>query len=413
MTTNGRDGRSPLLTPTQPCWLEIDLDAVAENVRRLKRLIGPTTALAAVVKAEAYGLGAIAVAKAVLDAGAEWLAIARVDEGVDLRRAGIESPILNLAHTAPEEAEAAVRHRITATVVDLESAEALARAARAGQRIPIHLKVDTGLSRLGAQPAELGQLIVGLGRLPILELEGLSSHFASADEVDLSFAKEQMRRFEQAERLVQSHGYRPPLRHLANSAATLALPESHRDLVRVGITLSGNYPAAQVPRAVELRPAVAFKARLARVYDLPAGASIGYNRTFVTDRALRAAVVPAGYADGLTRSHSNRGAVLIRGRRALIIGRISMDQCVVDVGAVPDARPGDEVVLFGSQGQEQISLDDYAGWGETIVHEALCLIGPRVPRYYRQAGELREVAWLGRGAGAHSTKPLSASSRLG
>jgi alanine racemase len=396
MATSSRDGRSSPLTPTQPCWLEIDLDAVSENVRRLKELIGPKTALAAVVKAEAYGLGAIPMAKAVLAAGADWLAVARVEEGVDLRRAGLEAPILNLAHTSPDEAEAAANYRLTATVVDSAGAEALSRFAPLGQRLPIHLKVDTGLSRLGAQPRELEALLEALRGLPNLELEGLSSHFASADDPDLSFAREQMRRFAQAERLVESYGYQPPLRHLANSAATLALPESRRDMVRVGITLSGNYPASGVPRAVELAPAIAFKARLARVYDLPAGASIGYNRTYVADRPVRAAVVPAGYADGLPRSHSNRGKVLIRGRRAPIIGRVSMDQCVVAVGSIPDARPGDEAVLVGSQGQEHISLDEYAAWGETIVHEALCRIGSRVPRYYRRAGKLRDMAWLGR-----------------
>jgi alanine racemase len=179
------------------------------------------------------------------------------------------------------------------------------------------------------------------------------------------------------------------------------LPESRLDLVRVGITLSGHYPSPDVPRVVALRPAIMFKARLARTYDLPAGASVGYNRTFICDRDLRAGVVPAGYADGLPRSHSSRGEVLVRGRRVPLIGRVSMDQCVVDISTVGEASPGDEVVLFGQQGSEQIRLHEYAGWGDTIAHEALCRLGPRVPRYYRGGGKIRDLHWIGHSGAAN------------
>jgi alanine racemase len=340
------------------------------------------------------------VARVALESGAEWLAVARVEEGVELRRAGLQAPILNLAYTSPDEARTAVEHRITPTVADPIVARAIAAAVPRGEIFPIHLKVDTGLSRFGAQPHELGGLLGELDRLENLRVEGVCSHFAAVDEADPSFAQEQLRRFFAAQEKLQSSGYRPRLRHVANSAATFALPESRLDLVRVGITLSGHYPSPEVPRVVALRPAVMFKARLARTYDLPAGASVGYNRTFICDRDLRAGVVPAGYADGLPRSHSSRGEVLVRGRRVPLIGRVSMDQCVVDISAVGEASPGDEVVLFGQQGSEKIGLHEYAAWGDTIAHEALCRLGPRVPRYYRAGREIRDLHWIGSPGGA-------------
>ena len=396
MPSNSVNGLSAPLIPRQPCWLEVDLDAVASNVRALKRLVGPTTALAAVVKAEAYGLGAAAVARTAIAAGAEWLAVARVEEGVDLRQAGLDVPILNLAYTAPQEVETSVSYSITPTLVDLLTAQAFSSRVPVGDEFPIHVKLDTGLSRFGALPNELPSLLEGLQQLTNLRLEGIYSHFAAADEADRSFAHEQLHRFHAALDSIETEAQRPRLLHMSNSAATLALPNARLDLVRVGITMAGFYPSPDVPRTIDLQPGASFKARLARTYDLPAGATVGYGRTFLTQRPTRAALVPAGYADGLPRSHSHCGAVLVHGRRAPIIGRVSMDQCVVDITEIPQASAGDEVVLFGQQGSESIALDEYAAWSGTIVHETLCRIGSRVPRYYRTAGQLREVAWLGK-----------------
>ena len=396
MRTAAPNGRVSAAAPPHPCWLDVDLDSIGQNVRTLRAMVGPATQIAAVVKAEAYGLGSAAVAEAALAAGAAWLAVARVAEGVDLRRAGIEAPILNLAYMAPGEAATLLEHNITPTVADIQTARVLADAVPAGKSIAIHLKVDTGLSRFGAQPAELELLLDFLAEAQSLRVEGLCSHFATADEADRSFAQEQLRSFFAAQRVVEASGHRPRVRHVANSAAALSLPESRLDLVRLGITLSGHYPSAQVPTTVALHPAVAFKARLARVYKLPTGASVGYGRTFVSQRAMRAAVVPVGYADGLPRSHSNRGKVLIRGQRVPLVGRVSMDQCVVDVTELPEARPGDEVVLFGRQGAAEIDLHEFATWGDTIAHEALCRIGPRVPRCYLAGGQIRRIGWIGR-----------------
>ena len=379
----------------RPCWLDVDLDAIAHNVRAIARLVGPDTRICAVVKAEAYGLGAVEVARTALAAGAERLAVARVDEALQLRRAGIRAPILLIAGFVPAEAEAIVGFGVTATVVQARDGLALARAAgRLGTVADVHVKVDTGLTRYGAPPAEVPSLVRLLRGLPTVRLEGLYSHFASADEPDRSFTEEQLHRLYEVVAAVErdeGDGWRPPIVHAANSAATFREPTSWLHMVRVGIALSGHYPSAHVPCDIALRPAVALRARLLAVKDVPAGTSIGYGRTFVADRQLRVGLVPAGYADGVPRSHSNRAVALVAGTRLPVVGRVSMDQCVVDLTENPWASPGNVVTLFGRDALGELSLDEYASWSDTIVHEVLCRIGPRVPRRYL-AGDR---AWWG------------------
>jgi alanine racemase len=383
-------GRPPLPADDRPCWLDVDLDAVAANVRAISEHVGDGTQVCAVVKADGYGLGAVAIARAALAAGAARLAVARVDEAAALRQAGIGAPILLIAGFAPNEAQAIVEHGVTPTVVDVDGAVLLARAAgRASRRISVHLKVDTGLTRYGAPPEQIPTLVRLLQRFPTVRLEGVYSHFASADEPDQSFTEEQLHRLYQVVEHVERDGWRPALVHAANSAAALSQPTTWLHMVRLGIALSGHYPSAHVPRTVRLQPAVALRARLLAVRDVKAGTSIGYSRTFVADRDFRVGLVPAGYADGVPRSHSNRAEALVRGQRAGLVGRVSMDQCVVDLTHAPDARAGDVVTLFGQDGAAAIPLDEYAGWSDTIVHEALCRIGPRVPRRYTQGGEAR------------------------
>lgn len=369
---------------------------MCHNLAATRRLLRPGVGVVAVVKANAYGLGAVPVARAALSAGATALAVARVSEAVELREAGLRAPILNLAHTPPEEADLAVAYGVTPAVADPDAAESLALSAqRRGTQVPVHLKVDTGLSRFGAQPGEWPALLARVAALPELRVEGIASHFATADEPDLGFAREQLARFREALAQARVLGLRPSVAHIANSAGVLALPEAHLDLVRLGITLSGHYPSPYVPRGVDLLPAVALKARLARVFCLPAGASVGYGQTFVTMRPTVAGLVPAGYADGMPRALSGRGAALVRSQRAPLLGRVSMDQCVVDLTDLPPVSPGEEVVLFGRQGEAWLTLDEFAGWADTIVHEALCRVGPRVPRVYRD-GEMERRRDSGR-----------------
>jgi alanine racemase len=379
----------------RPCWLDVDLDAIAENVRAVARLVGSDTRICAVVKAEAYGLGAVEVARRALSAGAERLAVARVDEAIRLRRAGIRAPILLIAGFVRSEAESIVRHRLTPTVVQVDDALALARAAgRLAEVVDVHVKVDTGLTRYGAPPADVPSLVRLLRGLPTVRLEGLYSHFAGADDEDRSFTEAQLHRLYEVvaavERLDES-AWRPPIVHAANSAATLREPTTWLHMVRLGICLSGHYPSAHVPRGVALRPAVSLRARLLTVRNVSPGTSVGYSRTYVADRAVRVGLVPAGYADGVPRSHSNRASALVRGVRVPLIGRVSMDQCVVDLTEAPWAEAGDIVTMFGRDSHADLALDEYAAWSNTIVHEALCRIGPRVPRRYL-AGDR---AWWG------------------
>jgi alanine racemase len=391
-TSEERAGYSSL---EQPCWLDVDLDAIAENVRAIARLVGSDTRICAVVKAEAYGLGAVQVARTVLDAGADRLAVARVDEAIRLRRAGIRAPILLIAGFVRSEAESIVRHQLTPTVVQVDDALALARAAgRLGEVVDVHLKVDTGLTRYGAPPAEVPSLVRLLRGLPTLRLEGLYSHFAGADDADRSFTEEQLHRLYEVVAAVESMeggDWRPPMVHVANSAATLREPTTWLHMVRLGICLSGHYPSAHVPRGIALRPAVALRARLLAVREIGPGTSVGYGRTFVADRARRVGLVPAGYADGVPRSHSNRADALVGGARVPLIGRVSMDQCVVDLSDVAWAEAGNLVTLFGRDALGELTLDEYAAWSDTIVHEALCRIGPRVPRRYLAGNR----AWWG------------------
>ena len=378
---------SPSSLAQRPSWLDVDLDAVGANVAALRAHVGPATRLCAVVKAEAYGLGMVPVARAVLRAGVERVAVARVEEGVRLRAAGVSGPILLIAGFAAGEAEEIVRHRLTPTVVQADDALALGRAAgRAGARLPVHVKVDTGLTRYGAAPRDAVTLVRLVDSLRSLSLEGVYTHFAAADDPDRAFTRQQLDAFRGVLGELARLGLELPIAHAANSAGTLGEPAARFDMVRTGLALSGHYPADHLASLVPLRPAVALRARLLRVQDVEPGTTIGYGRTFSARRPMRVGLVPAGYADGVPRSHSNRAMALVRGTRARLVGRVSMDQCVVDLTDVPDARTGDVVTLFGAADRDRITLEEYAAWSDTITHEALCRVGARVPRRYHAGG---------------------------
>lgn len=379
-----------------PCWIDVDLDAIQANVRALRAWIGPRVRLFAVVKAHAYGLGAAAVADTVLAAGADGLAVARVREGIRLRRHGVRAPILLLTAFAPAEATELVRYQLTPTVTLPEQVPLLAAAARAaGARLPVHVKLDTGLRRYGATRDEALELALAVTRTADLWLEGFYTHFATADALDRSFAREQLAAFRAACEELARRGVRPPVLHAANSAGTLALPEAHGDLVRVGLAVYGYRATPAVPAPFPLRPAVTLWARVARLLDLPAGCTVGYGRTYRTTRPMRAALLTIGYADGLPGSHYRGGYVLLHGQRADLIGRISMDQCVVDITHCPATRVGDRAVVLGQQGDDEIGLDEFAELSGSIPHEALTSLGARVPRVYWRGGQIVATTALG------------------
>ena len=377
----------------RPTWLEIDLSVLSSNVRELRRRIGPRRLLYAVVKANAYGHGADLIAASAMRAGADRLAVAAVNEAVALRRAGLDAPILVLGYTPPELAETLLEYALTATVYEARTALAFAEAAaRQGQPLPVHLKVDTGMHRLGVDHADALELCARLNRDDHLRLEGIYTHFSTADEVDQRYSREQLRRFcVLLDRLV-SAGCRPPIAHAANSAATLALPQAHLDAVRCGILLYGLSPSADLPAPPELRPVLSWKARIAQVRRLNAGEPVSYGNTWRAPDTRIVAVVPVGYADGFPRSPQNWQRVLIGGREASIVGRVCMDQTVVDVTEIVasgvSVEQHDEVVLIGSQQGANLSAEMVAARLGTINYEVTSCLMARLPRIAKAEGRL-------------------------
>jgi len=360
----------------------IDLTAIAHNVAALKARLGPGTELWAVVKANAYGHGAIPVARAALEAGASRLAVARIREGVELRRAGIDAPILVMGYHLPSEAEAAVAHDLIMTVNDEVFARALDLQARdAGKRAVVHVKVDTGMGRFGRLPDDLMPFLESLASFRHLRVEGLWTHFATADEADKTFTRQQFVLFRNAAFLARNR-FDIPILHAANSAAILDLPETYLDAARPGIAIYGLYPSDEVSADAGLRPALTLVSHVGRVRTLPPGASVSYGRTFIAQAHTRVALLPIGYGDGIHRLLSNRGQALIRGRRAPIIGRVCMDNMMVDVTHIEGVQEGDEAVLIGRQGDEAISAEEVAAWAETINYEVTTSLLPRVVRMH-------------------------------
>jgi len=363
--------------------IEVNLDAIAHNVRAIKSHIGPRVDLIAVVKANAYGHGALQIAQTALRHGASRLAVGRTGEGIALRQAGISAPILVLSYTPPDMVDAAVTHHLTLAVTELAVAGALsAQAVTLGQRVPVHVKVDTGMGRFGLLPDEVLPFVEQVAALPGVLIEGVFSHFATADAADKTYTRQQFATFQAVRARLDTAGYRIPLCHIANSAATLDLPDMHLDAVRCGIAIYGLRPSDTVESTLPITPALSLKSRVARVHTLPAGASISYGRTYITPRAMPVALIPVGYGDGYHRLASNRGAVLINGQRAPIVGRVCMDQFAVDVSGVGPVQVDDEVVLIGSQGDACITAEEVAQWAETINYEVTTALLPRVPRLY-------------------------------
>ncbi len=378
-----------------PCWLEVDLDAVAHNVRTFQAIAQPRLGVTAVAKARAYGLGAVEVARAAIEAGAVGVAVARVGEAALLRAHGVRGPMLLLGGLAPAEAERVVELDVTPTATDWPTVERLAAAAqRAGRRVGIQVKVDTGITRYGAPPEEAMAIVRGLKHVPSLHLDGFFTHFAAADDPDPFFAHQQLARYLAICSQLESEGFDLGVKHAANSAGAVRIPKGALDTVRVGIGLSGHRSTAWVPQPDGLRPAVALKARVVRFHTPAIGTSIGYGRTYKVFRPMRVALLSVGYADGLPRACSNRGHVLIRGRRCQLVGTVSMDMAMADVTHLTDVEAGDEAVLIGRQADEEITLDELADSAGIIPHEALVRLGSRPPRVYLRGGRPVRVALL-------------------
>jgi alanine racemase len=371
-------------------WAEIDLGAIAHNVRELRQAARPEARFMAVVKANGYGHGAVEVARAALKSGADLLGVARISEAVSLRNTGIESLIHVFGYMPPDMAPELIDHDLIGTVYTLENARILSRAGQnAGKKIKVHIKVDTGMGRLGMASFPDDELnrsvqeIQAIVRLKGLEAEGIYTHFAASDEKDKTYARIQLERFLTLTDHLRRHGIEFQIRHCANSGAIIDLPETHLDMVRAGISLYGLYPSADVDRTrVILKPAMTLKSRIIQVKKVGSGFKVSYGMTYQTDKPTVIASVSAGYADGLNRLLTNQGHMLVHGMRSPIAGRVCMDLTMLDVGHIPDAAIGDEVVIFGCQGGQEIHVDEIASCLKTINYEIVSTITQRVARVY-------------------------------
>ncbi|HXG48629.1 MAG TPA: alanine racemase [Methylomirabilota bacterium] len=369
------------------CWAEVDLAALRENLAWLRHRIGPGVKILTVVKADAYGHGLKQIAACLMRSGTDIFGVANLAEAQSLRAVGPGWPVLMLGACLPHEIEAAVRDDIRPTVSSLAEAHAFARVARRrGRTVSVHLKVDTGMGRLGAPVASAVELAGRIRALPSLRLEGIYTHFASAED-DPAFTALQLRRFANVLTAVRKAGLEVPLVHASNSAALLYEREARFNLVRPGLLVYGVMPPGRrrPPRdlANRLRPALSWKARVCLIKEIGPGDSLSYGRMFTASRRMKVATVSAGYGDGYLRAAGGRAQVLVGGRRCAVLGRITMDQMLVDVSRVPRVAVGDEVVLIGRQGGQSISATTLAGWAGSIPWEVLTSITYRVPRLYR------------------------------
>lgn len=364
-------------------WAEIDRSAIAFNLKQFRKWVAPNVEVIAVVKANAYGHGMVPVGRVALQAGATRLAVHRASEALELRQAVIEAPILILGYTPPAGAETVVKYRLTPSLMTSEFARALsARAQAAGWQAPVHIKVDTGMGRYGLLPEEVVAFVTAIQGLDGIRLEGLFTHFATADAGDQTYLRQQLVVFQEVIEALHQGGIDIPVVHACNSAAAMTLPEAHFDAIRPGIALYGMDPSSEWPPPFEIRPALALKSRASRVRLLPAGSGISYGRTFITQKPTRVALVPVGYGDGYHRCLSNKGQVLIHGSRAPILGRVCMDQFVVDVSHIPGVEQDDEVVIIGRQGEGEIRAEEIAAWAGTINYEITTSLTARPARIY-------------------------------
>ncbi len=379
-------------------WAEIDLKAIAQNVRALRRITNAGARLMAVVKANAYGHGVIEVARRALESGADVLGVARLNEGIELRKAGFDAPTLIFGYTPPALAKKLLEFDLTQTVWSYQTAAALSAAVSASKALKVHLKVDSGMGRLGLLPdccrlpaldanstaKALGE-VEAIASLAGLQLEGVYTHFAAADSADKSYAGKQFEMFTEFLDEIRKAGLDIPVCHAANSAAIIDMPETHLDMVRAGISIYGLYPSDEVERdRIALQPAMTLKSRVIHLKKVPAGFKVSYGMTHETSKPTTIASVPVGYADGFSRLLSSRGQMLVGGCRAPIVGRVCMDTTMLDVGHIPDVDLEDEVVIFGRQQDASITADEIAASLNTINYEIVSSLTARVPRIFLQ-----------------------------
>lgn len=364
----------------RPAWAEINLSAVKNNIRHIKGLLKPNTKFCAIVKADAYSHGAAVIAKTAQEMGADYIGVAIFDEAVTLRDAGITLPILILGPTPDIFSKHMVANNFTATIFTKEQADSLSAAALAlGTDAKVHIKIDTGMSRIGITPDEAADFYAYVKGLPRMNVEGTFTHFATADSADKTGANKQFSEFTRALKAMEAKAGPIPIKHSANSAAIVDMPETHLDMVRAGIILYGLWPSDETTQPIPLEPVMKLKARVSAVKTVGTDVGVGYGFTAKAPAGTVIATLPLGYADGYTRLLSNKASVLIRGQRAPIIGNICMDQCMINVSRISDIQEGDEVLLFGGS---DLPVEELAALLGTINYEMVTTVGKRVPRLY-------------------------------
>lgn len=371
-------------------WAEIDTDSLRHNFNEIRKITNPSSKILAVVKADAYGHGYEEVAKELTECGADYFAVACADEGKQLRRAGITLPILILGATSEEDDEDLINYSIMPTVFSYEHARSLSnKACILGKEIKIHIKLDTGMSRIGyvagTDDDALTDEIIKISQLPSLSIDGIFSHFSTSDEKDGTYTRMQFDRFVTVCDLLEKKGLKIPVKHIANSAAIMMYPETHLDMVRAGIILYGHYPSEEVDRTkLNLKPVMSLKTKITMIKELEAGCGVSYGKTYITNRKTKIATVPIGYADGYTRLLSGKAKMIVHNTSVPIIGRICMDQCMIDVTSVNNINTGDEAVVFGA---DVVTADNLAEWIGSVNYEILCMISKRIPRIYIKNGK--------------------------
>lgn len=378
----------PAIPEGRPTVCLIDLDALRWNFRQVRAKVGPAVKILSMVKANGYGHGASRIAEVLAAEGSDAFGVATVEEGIELRKAAVSAPILVIAGAYAEQLDLFMKNKLTPVVHDADSLARLDDSARKrGTIFKVHLKVDTGMGRIGFLSADLATWLPLLKHLRAVEIEGVFSHFSHADNVAGDFTRNQLETFCDVVQQLRAGGIAPVLVHLANSAATITLPAAHFNMVRPGLMLYGIHPSPAMATQISLQPVLSWKSRILQLKRVPAGASISYGRTFITRRESLIATVPVGYADGYSRLLSNVGAMLVKGKRAPVAGTVCMDLTMIDVTDIGGVQQGDEVVLLGRQGNAVISADEMAAWSNTISYEILTSIGTRVPRIYYHSKE--------------------------
>jgi alanine racemase len=381
----------------RPVWAEISLKAILHNLRVIRRHVGAQRKILAVVKSNAYGLGAVPISKALQKAGTEWFGVTCANEGIELREAGIRKRILVLTGFWPGEEKRLIQNQLTPTVSRVDDLRHIERAAKSmrsrsrgkSSRVPFHLKINTGMNRLGISPDEIDAFCLALADCPHIQLEGTYTHFASAEDFTAEQTTVQERLFRDCLERMRALGVSPGIVHMANSGAICARPSTWGDMVRPGAILYGYHQSFDPPQkkqevmcSMPLEPCLSLRARIISLREIPAGQAVGYGARFVTSRPSRIAVINAGYADGIVRARTNRGCALVRGHRVPLVGTISMDLTMLDVTDAPGAKLGDVVTLYGKDGQASIEVSEVAREIGTVTSDLLCALGRRVPKFY-------------------------------